>query len=172
MSENHADINTQIKYWKTLANVNLKTANSLFEKRRHMHALFFGHLYLEVLLKALIVQHTYKDAPFGHKLYTLALKAALEINEAQHDLLTRFTAYNITARYPDQRLLLYKRFDRKFTQAELKKSEGWANGLCRISNKPNSIAKIQSLCCRTPNQRIPNSVCVPLWFVCERVRTS
>ncbi len=120
MSETHADINTQIKYWKTLATDNLKTANSLFEKQRYMHALFFGHLYLEALLKALIVHRTHKDAPFGHKLYTLALKAGLELTETQHDLLTRFTAYNITTRYPDQRLLLYKRFDRKFTQAELK----------------------------------------------------
>jgi HEPN domain-containing protein len=120
MSEASPDASTQIKYWKTLANDNLKTANSLFEKRRYMHALFFGHLYLEALFKALIVHRTQKDAPFGHKLYTLALKAGLGITDEQHDLLTRFTAYNITTRYPDQRLVLYKRFDRQFTQAELK----------------------------------------------------
>lgn len=118
MSEASPDASTQIKYWKTLANDNLKTANSLFEKQRYMHALFFAHL--EKLLKALVVQRTEKDAPFGHKLYTLALKAGLALSEEQHDLMTRFTAYNITTRYPDQRLLLYKRFDRKFSQAELK----------------------------------------------------
>ena len=120
MPETRTDIHTQIKYWKTLATDDLKTANSLFEKRRYMHALFFGHLYLEALLKALIVQRTEEDAPFGHKLYTLALKASLELTEEQHDLLTSFTAYNIITRYPDQRLLVYKRFDRKSTQAELK----------------------------------------------------
>jgi HEPN domain-containing protein len=120
MTENRADISTQIKYWKTLATDNLKTATALLEKQRYMHALFFGHLYLEAWLKALIVHRTQKDAPFGHKLYTLALKAGLELTEEQHDLLTRFTAYNIATRYPDQRLLLYKRFDRKFTQAEWK----------------------------------------------------
>ncbi len=120
MQENQVAVNSQIKYWKTLAKDNWKTASSLFEKQRYMHALFFGHLYLEALLKALIVHRTQKDALFGHKLYTLALKAGLELTEEQHDLLTRFTAYNITTRYPDQRLLLYKRFDRKFTYAELK----------------------------------------------------
>ncbi|MCX7838170.1 MAG: HEPN domain-containing protein [Anaerolineae bacterium] len=120
MAENRADVSTQIKYWKTLAADNWRTATSLFEKQRYMHALFFGHLYLEALLKALIVHRTQKDAPFGHKLYTLALKAGLKLTDEQHDLLTRFTAYNITTRYPDQRLLLYKRFDREFTQIELK----------------------------------------------------
>jgi hypothetical protein len=44
----------------------------------------------------------------------------LQLTEEQHDLLTRFTAYNIATRYPDQRLALYKRFDRKFAQGELK----------------------------------------------------
>lgn len=120
MSQPKPDANTQIKYWKTLAADNLKTANSLFAKRRYMHALFFGHFYLEALLKALVVHRTQKDAPFGHKLYLLATHAGLELDETQHDLLTRVTAYNITTRYPDQRLLLYKRFDQKFTQTELK----------------------------------------------------
>lgn len=113
-------VNTQVKYWKTLAASNWKTANNLCETRRHVHALFFGHLYLEALLKALIVRRTGKYAPFGHRLYPLALKAGLEPTEEQHELLTRFTAYNIITRYPDERLALYKRFDRKFTQAELK----------------------------------------------------
>ncbi len=29
------------------------------------------------------------------------------------------TAYNIKTRYPDERLLFYKRLNRKFTEAEL-----------------------------------------------------
>jgi HEPN domain-containing protein len=120
MPELQPDTNAQIKYWKTLATGNWKTAASLMDKRRYMHALFFGHLYLEALIKALIVQHTGIDAPFGHKLYWLALNAGLELTEEQHNLLTRFTAYNITTRYPDQRLALYKRFDHRYTQAELK----------------------------------------------------
>lgn len=110
----------QIKYWTITAADDWKTVRHLFQGRRYPQALFFAHLYLEKLLKALIVQHTGKEAPYGHKLYALALKANLTLDETQHDLLTRATAYNIVTRYPDQRLALYKRLNRKFTEAELK----------------------------------------------------
>lgn len=117
------DINAQVKYWATTAAHDWKTVRHLFESRHYPEALFFGHLYLEKLLKALIVRHTGKDAPYGHKLYALAVKAELTMTEEQHAVLTRFSAYNIVTRYPDQRLELYKRLNRKFTQAELKEME-------------------------------------------------
>lgn len=113
------DIDARIKYWTGSAAHDIKAARHLFDTRDYPHALFFGHLYLEKLLKALIVRRSQRDAPYGHKLYTLALKADLELTERQHDLLTRATAYNLATRYPDQRLSMYKRFNRKFTQAEL-----------------------------------------------------
>lgn len=114
------NVREHVNYWTTLAASNWKTANTLFEKRRYPHALFFGHLYLETLLKALIVQRRGKHAPFGHKLFLLAQKAGLVLSEEQHDLFTRVTAYNIRTRYPDQRFQLYKRLNRKFTESELK----------------------------------------------------
>ncbi len=49
----------------------------------------------------------------------LALQAGLILTKEQHDLLTRVTVYNIKTRYPDERLLFYKRLNRKFTEAEL-----------------------------------------------------
>ncbi len=109
----------KVAYWKTIATQNWKTTTHLFETRRYAHALFFGHFYLEALLKALIVHRTGQDAPYGHKLYALALHAGLNLTEKQHDLLTRVTAYNIKTRYPDERLLFYKRLNRRFTEAEL-----------------------------------------------------
>lgn len=132
----------QIKYWTTLAADDWKTAQHLFAGRRYPQALFFAHLYLEKLLKALIVQRTGKDAPYGHKLYALALKANLTLDEAQHDLLTRATAYNIVTRYPDQRLELYKRLNRKFTAAELRYA-GSENGSPHTSSKTEYPAQVK-----------------------------
>lgn len=109
----------QVAYWKTIAMQNWKTTTHLFKTRRYVHALFFGHFYLEALLKALIVHRTGRNAPYGHKLYALALQAGLILTKEQHDLLTRVTAYNIKTRYPDERLLFYRRLNRKFTEAEL-----------------------------------------------------
>jgi HEPN domain-containing protein len=114
------DINEHVNYWTTLAASDWKAARNLFNTRSYPQALFYAHLYLEKLLKALIVQRTGKHAPYGHKLYTLAQKAGLALTEEQHDLLTRVTAYNIKTRYPDQRLALYKRLNRKFTESEMK----------------------------------------------------
>ncbi len=114
------DIQEKVAYWRTIAASNWKTATHLFQGRRHAHALFFGHFYLEALLKALIVYRTGRDAPYGHKLFALAQEAGLQLDEKQHDVLTRATAYNIKMRYPDERLLQYKRLNRRFTEVELK----------------------------------------------------
>jgi len=53
----------QIKYWTTSAAHDWKAVRHLFETRHYPQALFFAHLYLEKLLKALIVQSTGRDAP-------------------------------------------------------------------------------------------------------------
>ncbi len=109
----------QVAYWKTIAAQNWKTTTRLFKARRYVYASLFAHSYLEALLKALIVHRTGQDAPYGHKLYALALQAGLIITKEQHDLLTRLTAHYIKRFYPDERLLSYKRLNGKLTEAEL-----------------------------------------------------
>jgi len=91
--------------------------------------LFFAHLYLEKLLKALIVQHTGKDAPYGYGLRILSEKAGLELTEEQILFLIKITDYDTKGRYADWMFEFRKRCTRKFCQSELKEIEAFGKWL-------------------------------------------
>lgn len=113
----------KVRYWLTSADQDWKVARHLFEKRDYPYALFFGHLTIEKMLKALVVAHTGKQPPLTHRLMLLAEKAGLAFSEVQADLLEAVTDFNLEARYPDEKFTFRKRCTRKFTESYLKKIE-------------------------------------------------
>lgn len=121
-----------IRYWVTTANDDWESVQKAFASDDYVKALFWGHLYLEKLLKALIVHRTQKHAPYGHTLPVLARKAGSSPTPSQIRLLRRATDYNIQARYPDHKFQLEKRATREFCQQELKEIEEFGTWLKSI----------------------------------------
>ncbi len=111
------------------ANDAWRSTRHLFQSRDYVHALFFAHLYLESLLKAMIVQNTQAHAPYGHGLRALADKAGLVLMPDQILFLNRVTEYNTRGRYADWKLEFKKRCTRRFCQGELKEIEGFGKWL-------------------------------------------
>lgn len=95
------DIDRVKAYWLKSAAEDRLVAGHLLEKRDYRYALFLGHLYLEKLLKALVVQETAEQAPYSHNLLFLANKAGIELSEDDQELFDRMTRWSIDARYPD-----------------------------------------------------------------------
>ncbi len=123
------DSNQRIRYWTISAADDWKAVQRLFETRHYPQALFFAHLYLEKLLKALIVRRTGRDAPYGHGLRVLAEKAGLAPTPDQVLFLSRVTEYNVRGRYPDWMFEFKKRCTRKFCQNELQEIERFGKWL-------------------------------------------
>lgn len=88
-----------IQYWTESAEEDWLVVEHLFDSGDYRHALFFGNLFLEKLLKALVVQARREHAPRTHNLLFLAERAGLALTEEQHNTLLRVTAYNIETRY-------------------------------------------------------------------------
>jgi HEPN domain-containing protein len=95
------NVDTVVRYWLETAEDDWPVAEHLFASGDYRYALFFGHLYLEKLLKALVVQVTEEHAPRSHNLMLLAERAGLTVSEPRRDILVRVTGYNIEARYPE-----------------------------------------------------------------------
>ncbi len=68
-----------IDYWVRSAEYDLGVSESLYEKRRFHYSLFFGHLAIEKILKAIFVKKKSIHAPFSHSLTYLVGKAGIEI---------------------------------------------------------------------------------------------
>jgi len=118
-----------VQHWITSARESWHTTQSLFDKEEYVSALFFAHLFLEKLLKGLIVQETGNHAPHGHTLGTLAKKAGLSLSPDQELFLERVTAYNIATRYEDWKFEFKKRCTREFCENEMKEIEGFGQWL-------------------------------------------
>lgn len=95
------DIEKQIVYWRDGAVEDWEVAQHLVKRRQVRHGLFFAHLALEKLLKALVCRQTQDLAPKTHSLVRLAEVARLSVEPERVKLLAEVNAFNLEGRYPD-----------------------------------------------------------------------
>ena len=111
-------------YWLNSADDALDTAIQLFKAKKFSHSMFFLHLSVEKLLKALFVNHKNIEPPFGHNLVNLSLKITeVKFEKSQLELLSQISTFNIAARYDDYKQNFYKTCDKKFATKYLKASK-------------------------------------------------
>ena len=72
-----------VRAWRESAEKDWSLAKDLFKQKHYGYCLFFCHLVLEKVLKALVVKHTKEPAPLIHDLRRLAEMAGLSFTEEQ-----------------------------------------------------------------------------------------
>ncbi len=97
-----------IEYWMNTAQDSSDTMEYLHNGKRYMEALFFGHLFIEKLCKALWVKNNViNQPPKIHNLVKLLHEANIEVDEEQLVFLDILTQYQLEGRYPDYLRRLY-----------------------------------------------------------------
>ena len=99
-------------------------ARHLFEKDDYPYALFFGHLSIEKLLKAIFVKKFDEVPPYSHRLVFLAEKIGLDMSLERLELLEVITDFHLEARYPDEKFTFYKKCTKEFTDKHLRRIGG------------------------------------------------
>jgi HEPN domain-containing protein len=117
------DVDNTVKYWAESAAYDLETGKSLLESKRFPYALFFGHLALEKILKALVVKSIEEHAPYTHSLTFLASKTGIEIPESILDRLAEYTEFHLESRYPDEKKDFYKKCSEEFARKKFTEIE-------------------------------------------------
>jgi len=113
------DVDAVVHYWVELAESDWPVVDHLFASGDYNYALFLGHLYLEKLLKALVVSITRRHAPRTHNLLFLAERAGLTVSEERRDVLVRTTGYSIETRYPSEYAELRNQYTREYCEREI-----------------------------------------------------
>jgi len=125
-----------INYWRKTAAHDFKTMKGLFEIRRYPDSLFYGHIVIEKILKALVVYQTNEKAPYIHNLTKLSELAELNLEEKDYDLLDVLNNFNIRSRYPDYKLSFYKQYrDKEKASRYLEEVTELYKKLCQILNQ-------------------------------------
>lgn len=98
-----------LKHWIDGAADALDTAEKLFIDKKYHHSLFFVHLSIEKLLKALHQQRKNEPAPPIHNLSRLAQLSEITIDLETEDQLKEISSFNVSARYDDYKQKFYKK---------------------------------------------------------------
>jgi len=94
------NINNQIEYWVNGAVSDFETAELLITGKKHLEGLFFCHLTIEKILKALVVKRTNQLAPKTHNLNYLHELAIVEIPNEDIPFMSVLMKYQLEGRYP------------------------------------------------------------------------
>ena len=108
-----------IEYWIKGSHEDYKTAQVLFASDRYAHSLFFCHLAIEKLLKALVVQKTKEHAPYEHNLLKLSELTGVSFTKQQLDTMDEINTFNIKGRYDDYKFEFYKRATKEYAEENL-----------------------------------------------------
>ncbi len=112
-------IHDQIDYWLASAERSRHVALDLFKLKHYDACLFFCHLTLEKILKALVVTATNKPAPYIHDLAKLAGLAGLSPDARQLAHLRTVTTFNIATRYDEYKFAFSQKCTPTFSKKYL-----------------------------------------------------
>lgn len=126
-----------MNFWIESSDEDYNVMNVLRNNKKNSYCLFFGHLVIEKLLKALYAKKNKgaPHAPRSHDLLYLAEKMELELTERQEDLLDIITKFNMNVRYDDYKKEFYQKCTDEYTSDQIKNIEEvriWLKSLLTI----------------------------------------
>ena len=108
--ENH------INNWIEQAEDDWRAVNSLFKSKNYLQSLFFGHLVIEKLCKALWIRHNDSNIPpRTHNLLFILSKVPINVPEDKSELLLKLNRFQLESRYPENIGAIKNICDQKYT---------------------------------------------------------
>lgn len=104
-----------VKIWVDGAIDALDTCDKLFKSKKYHHALFFLHLALEKIIKALYISKLDTSPPYTHDLKELIVSIESNVEKEELEQLGEITKYNVSARYDDYKYKIYKLATKEYT---------------------------------------------------------
>ena len=104
-----------IKIWIDGAKDAMDTCSKLYNSKKYHHSLFFLHLSLEKMLKALFISLKDSSPPYIHDLKQLVELSGITVRDEEKDQLDEISEFNVAGRYEDYKYEIYKRATKEYT---------------------------------------------------------
>jgi HEPN domain-containing protein len=112
-----------IKYWKETGVLDWSSSEDLYKTNHFIQSLFFAHLSLEKICKAIWVKDNETNhPPRVHNLVYILKQTKLEMSNEQLDFLLVFNDFQLEGRYPDYSMKIYQKCDAATTRSLLDKA--------------------------------------------------
>jgi HEPN domain-containing protein len=91
-----------ITFWLEQAEDDWTAVNSLFNGRNYLQSLFFAHLVIEKICKALWIKHNEGNVPpRTHNLIHLISTTPIIVDDNKSEFMLRLNRFQLEGRYPD-----------------------------------------------------------------------
>lgn len=109
-----------IDYWIKSSDDDWEAVSSLKNSNKNLQALFFAHLVLEKICKALWVRDNELNIPpKTHNLVRLLYQTKLILDESKLIFLEEFNDFQLEGRYPDYMFIMAKKCNKRYTESLL-----------------------------------------------------
>lgn len=118
-----------IKSWIEQSKDDWEAVETLFRGRKYLQSLFFGHLVIEKLCKALWIKYNDSNIPpRTHNLLHILSQIPIEVEEHRSEFLLKLNRFQLEGRYPDHITNIKTISDESFTSGmieEIKELKLW-----------------------------------------------
>ncbi|OGQ51703.1 MAG: DNA-binding protein [Deltaproteobacteria bacterium RIFCSPLOWO2_02_FULL_53_8] len=109
--------------WFSQAEYDLQSAQTLFENRRYIHAVFMCHLSIEKALKGLYAFKLDELPPKTHNLIFIVEKVKIQMPESMYDFISTLTGVSVATRYPDELKMMKNVYSKAKTKTLLEQGK-------------------------------------------------
>ena len=111
-----------IDYWINTAEDDWSSVELLFNGKKYLQSLFWAHLVLEKLAKALWVKNNEENIPPKiHNLIVLLKQSNVDLGEEKMNFLVNYNNFQLSTRYPDYLGKIYKVCTKPFAEGQMDK---------------------------------------------------
>ena len=111
-----------IDFWMNTAEEDWTTVGVLYAMDRYLHSLFWAHLTLEKLTKAIWIKHNASEIPPNvDNIVCFLEEANVDLGNDKMAFIAEFNRFQICTTNPDNTNKLYQACTRSFTMQELEK---------------------------------------------------
>lgn len=118
-----------IKYWLDQSEDDWEAVDALLKGKKYIQSLFFAHLVIEKICKALWIKHNQENIPpKTHNLNFILSQTQVILSDKQKEFLLTLNRFQLEGRYPEYITKLHQICDEKFTSeilAQTKEIKLW-----------------------------------------------
>lgn len=105
-----------IEFWLNQASDDWSAVDTLYQGKKYLQSLFFAHLVIEKICKALWIKHNESNVPpRAHNLLQLISATPIILNDERSEFLLRLNRFHLEGRYPDYLTKLHSICNMSFT---------------------------------------------------------
>ena len=113
-----------INFWLIQADDDWTAVDTLFNGRNYLQSLFFAHLVIEKICKALWIKHNEGNIPpRTHNLIHLLSTTSIELNDDKSEFMLSLNRFQLEGRYPDYLTKMHSICNESFTSTMIDETD-------------------------------------------------